>query len=75
MFGWFKPKITDDMVERATRAMWDVWQSSDACRDEVKGISWDTMLANAPMNDAAYIYVTVGRMEAREALRAALRTQ
>lgn len=64
--------ITDEMVEAAAIAMWNVWQASDACRDDCKGISWSTMLANVGNNRAADAYVRVGRDEARAAITAAI---
>lgn len=45
--------FSDRSINAAARAMWEVWQEGDLCRDEHKGISWDTLVANAKLIAAA----------------------
>jgi hypothetical protein len=69
----FRRNVTfsERAVDAAARAMWEVWQASDLCREEHRGISWETMVENSATNCAARAYVQIGRLEARKALEAA----
>jgi hypothetical protein len=60
---------TDGEIERAARAMWDVFRVSEIADPFYREIEWD-WLVNQDQSTVAGKYVRVGRAEARAALEA-----
>jgi len=60
---------TEQQIEAAARAMWDVWRTSDLAKPMYRDIEWDWLTSQDPQSVAGK-YVATGRAEARAALMA-----
>ena len=59
------------LVEAMARAIWEIWSNSDQAKPEVRGLSWDGLLAGAAEGSAAGIRLSaLARAEAAAALTA-----
>jgi len=58
---------SEELVEEATRVMFNIWRKSPCCRDDVRDLEWDQLVA---AKDSKHIqdFVDTGRAEARAVL-------